>query len=42
MARRRNSVDFSIVKDMLLAWALTFPCCGLIGYLASKLFILVF
>ena len=42
LARRARSVDLGIVKDMVLAWVLTFPGCGLIGYIMGKLFILVF
>jgi len=33
-------VNFSVVKDMVLTWVLTFPGCGLIGYLMVKLFAL--
>ncbi len=32
----RKQVNFGVVKDMLLAWALTFPFCGLISYLISR------
>lgn len=41
-AKRLSSVDWSIVKEMVLAWVLTFPGCGLIAYLMSKLFIVIF
>lgn len=41
-AKRLSSVDWSIVTDMVLAWVLTFPGCGLIAYLMSKLFIVIF
>lgn len=41
-AKRLSSVDWRIVSDMVLAWVLTFPGCGLIAYLMSKLFILIF
>jgi PiT family inorganic phosphate transporter len=41
-ARRVSSVDWSIVKEMVLAWVLTFPECGLIAYLITKLFIRIF
>ncbi len=39
---RLSAVDWSIVKDMVLTWVLTFPGCGLLGYLMSKLFMLIF
>ena len=30
------------VKDMVLTWVLTFPACGLIGYLMARLFLFIF
>lgn len=41
-ARRVSSVDWSIVRDMILAWVLTFPGCGLIAYFMAKLFMIIF
>ena len=41
-AKRLSSLDWSIVRDMVLAWVLTFPGCGLIAFLMTKLFILIF
>ncbi len=41
-AKRLSSLNWGIVKEMLLAWALTFPGCGLVGYLMSKLFLFIF
>ncbi|MDR0838454.1 MAG: inorganic phosphate transporter [Oscillospiraceae bacterium] len=41
-SRRIRSVDWSIVKEMVLAWVLTFPGCGLIAFLMTKLFIHIF
>ncbi len=41
-ARRPSSVNWQIVKDMVMAWVLTFPGCGLIGYLMAKLCLLIF
>ena len=41
-AKRVSSVKWSVVRDMVLAWILTFPGCGLIGYLMVKLFIRIF
>jgi len=41
-AKRLSSVDWSVVMDMVLAWVLTFPGCGLIAYLMSKLFMIIF
>lgn len=41
-SKRLSSVNWSIVKEMLLAWVLTFPGCGLIGFLMAKLFMRIF
>lgn len=41
-AKRVRSVNWSVVKEMVLTWLLTFPGCGLIGFLMTKLFVLIF
>ncbi len=41
-AKRLSCVNWGVVKDMVLTWVLTFPGCGLIGYLMAKLFIWIF
>lgn len=41
-SKRLSSVNWSIVREMTAAWVLTFPGCGLIGYLMSKLFMQIF
>jgi PiT family inorganic phosphate transporter len=41
-ARRLSSVNWSVVKDMVMAWVLTFPGCGLIGFLMAKLCLVIF
>lgn len=33
-------VNWSIAKGMLLAWVITFPACGVIGFVLAKLFML--
>ena len=38
-ARRLRSVDWSMVGEMVLTWVLTFPGCGLIGFIMAKLFV---
>ena len=40
--KRLSAVNFSVVKEMALTWILTFPGCGLIGFLMAKLFMLIF
>ncbi|MEA4811583.1 MAG: inorganic phosphate transporter [Anaerolineaceae bacterium] len=41
-AKRLSSVNWNIVREMVLAWVLTFPGCALIGYLVTKLFLAIF
>lgn len=41
-SKRITSVDWSIVKDMILAWILTFPGCGIIAYVMAKVFVAIF
>lgn len=41
-AKRISNVNWLVVRDMSLAWILTFPGCGLIGYIMAKLFMLIF
>lgn len=41
-AKRLSGVNWGVVGEMGLTWILTFPGCGLIGYLMAKLFFLIF
>lgn len=41
-ARRLSMVNWGVVKEMVFTWVLTFPGCGLIGYLMAKLFMGIF
>lgn len=41
-AKRISSVNWKIVIEMIITWILTFPGCGIIGFLMAKLFIKVF
>ena len=41
-ARRLSSVNWGVVREMVLTWVLTFPGCGLIGFLMAKLFMWLF
>ncbi|MDD3192641.1 MAG: inorganic phosphate transporter [Oscillospiraceae bacterium] len=38
-ARLRSSVNLSIVRQMLAAWLLTFPLCGLLAFFLTRLFL---
>ncbi|HIU58774.1 MAG TPA: inorganic phosphate transporter [Candidatus Scatosoma pullistercoris] len=41
-AKRFRSVNWGVAKEMVLTWLMTFPGCGLIGFLMTKLFIFIF
>ena len=41
-AKRLSSVNWGIVREMVLAWVLTFPGCGLVGWLMAELFMRIF
>ncbi|MCI8554680.1 MAG: inorganic phosphate transporter [Clostridiales bacterium] len=41
-ARRLSSVNWSVAREMAMAWVLTFPGCGVIGYLTARLFLAAF
>ena len=39
-SRSFRRVNWGIAKHMVSAWILTFPCCGLIGFVLAKVFML--
>ncbi len=41
-AKRLSSVNWGVVKEMIFTWILTFPGCGLIGFLMANLFLHLF
>ncbi|MCG0274906.1 MAG: inorganic phosphate transporter [Thermosediminibacteraceae bacterium] len=41
-AKRISSVNWGIVKEMLFAWMMTFPGCGLISFLLALVFMKIF
>ena len=41
MATNGRSIDWSVAKEMVLAWVLTFPGCGAIGYALAWLLLRV-
>lgn len=41
-SKRISSVNWGIVKEMLWAWVLTFPGCGIVGYLMAYIFMRIF
>ncbi len=40
--KRVSAINFGVVKEMVLTWVLTFPGCGFVGFLMTKLFMLLF
>ncbi len=41
-AKRVRSVNWGVAKEMVLTWLMTFPGCGIIGFLMTKLFVFIF
>ncbi len=41
-AHNPKKVNWSIVKEMVLTWILTFPGCGLVGFVVAKLAMWIF
>ena len=41
-SKRLSCVNWNIVKEMVYAWILTFPGCGLLGFLMAYLFMRIF
>lgn len=41
-AKRLSNVNWGIVMGMVKTWVLTFPGCGLIGFIMVKVFLLIF
>lgn len=40
--RRLSAINFGVVKEMVLTWVLTFPGCGLVGFVMTKIFMMIF
>lgn len=39
-ARRKSAVKWGIAIDMVKTWVLTFPGCGLMGFVFAKIFLM--
>lgn len=37
-----KAINLGVVKEMVLTWVLTFPGCGLVGFVMTKLFMWIF
>lgn len=42
ISKRVSSVNWSVVKEMVGAWVLTFPGCGIVGFVVAHLFMKIF
>lgn len=40
-AKRKSSVKWSVAIDMVKTWVLTFPGCGLLGFVFARIFLAV-
>lgn len=40
-AKRRSAVKWGVAVDMVKTWVLTFPGCGLLGFVFAKLFLMI-
>ena len=40
-ARNPKTVKWSIAIDMVKTWVLTFPGCGILGFVCAKLFLII-
>ena len=40
-SKGKRNVNWSVVKEMVMTWILTFPGCGLIAFVFTKLFLLI-
>lgn len=41
-AKRISAVNWSVVREMVATWVLTFPGCGIVGYLMAYIFMKIF
>ena len=41
-SKRFSNVNWKVAKNMVLTWLLTFPGCGLLGFILTKIFINIF
>lgn len=41
-SKRISAVNWGVAREMALAWLLTFPGCGLVGFLMTHLFLRIF
>jgi PiT family inorganic phosphate transporter len=39
--KRISAINFGVVKEMVMTWILTFPGCGVLAFLVTKVFLLI-
>ena len=39
MSSKRGKINVKSVREMILAWILTFPCCGIMSYITVTVYI---
>ena len=42
VAKNKRSLNTSVIRDIALTWLLTFPGCGLLGFVTTKIFLHIF
>lgn len=42
LAKNKKNLNTDIIKDIALAWLLTFPGCGALGYIMTRIFFSIF
>lgn len=40
--KRPSAVNLGVVKNLMMTWVLTFPGCGVIGFIITKIFMAIF
>ena len=38
-SKRLSNVNWKVARSMVLTWIITFPCCGFLGFILTKIFI---
>ena len=41
-SKRLSNVNWRTARNMILAWLFTFPCCGMLGFILTKILINIF
>ncbi len=40
-SRRKSSINWNIIKNIIIAGIITFPCCGLFAYIITKVLLII-